>query len=159
MYEPGIVVRPPREEDVEALADLIYRFYRFNEEFDPAWSMAPDARERARSVAESYVKGEGKTLVAVHDGVVIGYIHGSVRENPMLERGRQAVITELYVKPQHRGRGVATMLVEELARLYAREGVTVVTAEFPTANFVAESFYKAKGFRPYTSIYIREVEG
>ena len=157
MYEPGIVIRRPLQEEVEELAGLILRFYRFNEEFDPAWSVIRNAEERAREVAKSYVEGKGFTLVATSGEKIVGYLHAVTREYPMLEKNLQAVITELYVLPTHRGKGIATKLVEEAIRELAKQGVTVVTSEFPTANFVAEKFYKSRGFRPYTSIYLKEV--
>jgi len=157
MYEPGVVVRPPRPGEEEALAGLILRFYMFNEEFDPAWAVTEDAEEAAREVAREYVAGKGYTLVAVSDGRIVGYLHLEVRENRMLAARRVGVITELYVHPSWRGRGVASLLVEEAQQLLDREGVPHIAAEFPTKNYVAERFYTKKRFRPYTSLYLREV--
>ncbi len=157
VYEPGLHVREAQEGDVEALARLILRFYRFNEEFDPAWAVAEDAEEQARRLAVEYAGGRGLTLVAVSDEEVVGYLHVEVRENPMLASKRLGVITELYVLPSHRGRGIASRLVEEAQRILASRGVEHVAAEFPTQNYVAEGFYKSRGFRPYTSLYLREV--
>ncbi len=157
VFEPGIHVRPPVEGDLETLAQLILRFYRFNEEFDPAWAVVGDAEEKAREVARRYIEGEGLTLVALVDDKVVGYLHAEIRENPMLATGRLGVITELYVHPQYRRRGLASRLVEEAARRLAERGVEHVAAEFPSKNYVAEAFYSKRGFRPYTSIYLREV--
>ncbi len=157
MYEPGIIVRRPVEADLGRLAELVVRFYRFNEEFDPAWSVMDNAEERARDVAKRYIEGEGYTLVAAHDEELAGYIHAYIAEYPMLELSKQAVIQELYVKPQFRGRGIATTLLEHLISEASKDGVKVVTSMFPVANFVAEKFYKSRKFRPYISIYLREV--
>jgi len=157
MYEPGIVVRKPLEGDLEKLAELIVRFYRFNEEFDPAWSLVSNAEEKAREVAKSYIDGEGYTLVASYEGGLVGYIHAYIAKYPMLEMSRQAVVSELYVMPQYRGRGIATMLLDHLVDEVSGDGVRVVTSMFPVANFVAEHFYKKRKFRPYISIYLREV--
>ena len=157
MYEAGTVYRKPLESDREQLASLILRFYRFNEEFDPAWALASDAEERALKLADKYIGGEGYTIVADHEGELIGFIHAYVQEYPMLENSRQAVIVELYVKPQYRGRGVATGLLERLMEQVGSEGISLVTAMFPTANFVAERFYSKRKFRKYLQIYLREV--
>jgi len=131
VYEPSTHVRRPVEGDEAALARLILRFYRFNEEFDPAWAVAGDAEEAAAALAREYVAGKGLTLVAVSDEEVVGYLHAEVRENPMLEARRIGVITELYVLPQHRGRGIASRLVEEAAAALAGEGVEHVAAGVP----------------------------
>ncbi len=157
MYEPGINVRKPLPGDEEGLARLIKRFYLFNEEFDPAWAVVDNVDEAALERARAYIGGEGFTLVASLDERIVGYLHAVVRENPMLAIGRLAVITELYVEPTARGRGIATTLVEEAQRLLERQGITHIAAEFPTQNYVAENFYKSRKFRPYTSLYLREV--
>jgi len=157
VYEPGLVIRPPRPGDEEGLARLILRFYLFNEEFDPAWAVTEDAEKAALERARQYVEGEGYTLVAVSEGGIAGYLHLEVRENPMLAAKRIGVITELYVHPSWRGRGVASTLVEEAQQLLEKEGVPHIAAEFPTKNYVAERFYTKKKFRPYTSLYLREV--
>ncbi len=157
MYEPGVIIRPPRSGEEEKLGDLIFRFYRFNEEFDPAWSMIRNAREKAVEVARSYIEGEGKTLVAEIEGEIVGYTHAKTRTYPMLEASLQGVILELYVKPTSRGRGVATKLVEAISEELKKEGASVITAEFPAANVVARNFYTSRGFRAYTNIYLKEV--
>ncbi|MEB3760582.1 MAG: GNAT family N-acetyltransferase [Desulfurococcales archaeon] len=157
MYEPGIVVRKVEERDVDQLAELIFRFYLFNEEFDPAWSMVENARERAREIAELYANGQGYTLIAQFEDRIIGFIHAEIIEKPMLASGRIGVIKELYVIPQFRGQGIATRLVDELQDMLKDNNIYYIAAEFPSANVVAEGFYRSRKFRPYTSLYLREV--
>ncbi len=157
MYEPGIHVRKPTENDMEQLAELINRFYLFNEEFDPAWAIVEKAEAEAKTLAKEYIEGKGITLVAVIDDKVVGYIHAEIRENRMLESKKLGVITEVYVHPQARRRGIASRLVEEIQVLLGERGVKHVAAEFPAENFVARNFYSKLKFRPYASIYLREV--
>ncbi len=157
MYEPGIVIRKVEEKDVDQLSGLIYRFYLFNEEFDPAWSMVEDAREKARKIAESYANGQGYTLIAQFEDRIVGFIHAEIIEKPMLASGRIGVIKELYVIPQFRGQGIATKLVDKLQDMLKGNNVYYIAAEFPSANVVAEGFYRSRKFRPYTSLYLREV--
>ncbi len=158
MYEPSVVVRRAEARDAEALAGLIERFYRFNEEFDPAWAVAAEAGEKALELAKAYITDENSVvLVAEADGRVVGFVRAEVRDRPMLEAGRIGVIVELYVHPQYRRRGVAGRLVDEALRQLAGRGVRVLGAEFPSANVIARRFYEKHGFRPYTSVYIRDV--
>lgn len=157
VYEPAIHVRRPLERDVEELSGLILRFYRFNEEFDPVYSVAEDAEEVARRLAEEYVKRSDLVVfVADFEGRVVGYVKGEVRETPMLNVKRLGVLSELYVLPTHRNMGIATKLIEEAASHLSGRGVWYLAVEFPTINYVAERFYRRMGFRPYTSIYLRE---
>lgn len=157
MYEPGLVIRRPVERDVSGLADLILRFYRFNEEFDPAWALATDAENAARKVAEEYVNDRrGVTLVADYEGRLVGYVRAVLRSNPLLA-SKMGVITELYVVPSHRRAGVASMLIEQASRELSGAGASYIAAEFPTSNYVAERFYRDKRFRPFLSVYLQEV--
>lgn len=157
MFEPAIVVRKPREEDVGELARLILRFYMFNEEFDPSMELAPNAREAAFEIAKSRVKDGGLTLIAVAEGKVIGYVYGIVAENPMLARRSIGVLKELYVIPEERMKGVATMLIEHAKREFSKLGIRHVAVEFPARNIIAEKFYEKIGFRKFTNIYLKEV--
>ncbi len=76
----------------------------------------------------------------------------------MLEASPLGVIVELYVHPSYRRRGIARMLVEELSRRLKEMGAKAIAAEFPHLNEIAVNFYRRLGFRPLTSIYIREAE-
>ncbi|MCE4621994.1 MAG: GNAT family N-acetyltransferase [Desulfurococcales archaeon] len=157
MYEPALSVRKPVESDLEALANLIKRFYLFNEEFDPAWAVTDNLDQAAMERAKAYIEGDGITLVAVCDDEPVGYLHVEIRDNPMLSTRKLGIITELYVIPAKRGRGIASKLVEEAQKELSSLGIAHIAAEFPSQNFVAQSFYTKLKFRSYSSIYLREV--
>ncbi len=157
MIEPRVTIRRATEADVESLAVLIRRFYAFNEEFDPAMETAGDVRDKALEVARARVAGGDLLLVAVHEGRLVGYVYGSIVENPLLARRRIGVLKELYVVPEERGRGIATTLIEEAMKELSKIGVHYIAVEFPTRNIVAQKFYEKLGFRPYMSVYLREV--
>ncbi len=159
MYEAGVGIRKARPEDAEAVAELIYRFYMFNEEFDPAWSTVENAREKALERARRSIESDDTiVLVAIVDDQVVGYALTDILDTDILEVGKLAVIRELYVKPQYRGRGIASKLVDETQTIVKEEkGIQYLAAQFPTANFIAEKFYKSRKFRPFISIYLREV--
>ncbi|MEM4620725.1 MAG: GNAT family N-acetyltransferase [Desulfurococcaceae archaeon] len=157
MYESRIAIRKPVESDIRSLAQLILRFYMFNEEFDPSMEVAGDANSAALKLSESRVRGEGLTLVADINGRVVGYVYGTITENLMLARRRIGLLKELYVVPEERGRGVASMLIEYAMRELSKQGIKYVAVEFPTLNIIAEKFYEKLGFRKFTSIYLKEV--
>ncbi len=158
MHEAGVTVRPPREGDEEALARLILRFYSLNEEFDPAWSLAGDAEEKAAAVARGYVSGgEGLVLVAEVEGRLAGYVKAVKREYPLLGNPLMLVIEELYVLPQFRGRGIGRVLIAEVERAARSMGAGAVAAEVPAKNSVALSLYNGQGFRELSRVYIKQV--
>jgi len=156
MHEPGVVIREATESDVEEAARLIVRFYMFNEEFDPAWASREDLERAASIVKEALEDPNTILLVAEFEGSIIGLVRAVIVEEPMLENSPIGVLKELYVKPEHRRRGVATRLVEEVNEILHRRGAKALAAEFPSRNSVAEAFYEKLAFRPFKSVYIRE---
>lgn len=158
MYDPGVAVRRPNRGDVEDLASLIYRFYRLNEEFDPAWSLREDAAGEARRLAERLsASSDEMVYVAVVDGRVAGYARAAMREYPLLAKPRLAVVTELYVLPAYRGRGIGRLLIAEIMAEAGRRGAHAVAAEVPSRNMVALNIYREQGFREHMKTLIKEL--
>ncbi|BAA79345.1 putative acetyltransferase [Aeropyrum pernix K1] len=159
MYERGVHVRPPRPGDKEVLAELIYRFYMLNEEFDPLWTLKDDAKEAAAAEAEKIVAGGGGEIVLVAQVAeeVVGYIRGYIREMPLLANGRMAVVKEIYVKPQARRLGLGSLLLERFSEEARRLGARAVAGEFPAQNAIAHRFYERLGFRSFMYTMIKEV--
>jgi ribosomal protein S18 acetylase RimI-like enzyme len=159
MTSPLITIREARRDDLDQVVTYIVRFYRVNEEFDPLYALRQEVEEAARKLVESYLSSPNSIfIVAEADGRIVGIARGELRENPLLEASPLGVIVELYVHPSYRRRGIARMLVEELARRFKERGAKAIAAEFPYLNEIAVSFYKKLGFRPLTSIYVKEAE-
>ncbi len=157
MFEPRLTIRRATEADLDGLATLMRRFYMFNEEFDQAMEAISDIKEKALEVARARIASNDLILVALYEGRLIGYVYGSIIENPLLARRRIGVLKELYVVPEERGRGVATALIESAMTELSKIGVKYIAVEFPTRNVVAQKFYEKLGFRPYMSVYLKEV--
>ena len=160
MASEGIVVRPPAsDEELAKAANFLVRFYRVNEEFDPLYTMVDEAEPVAREMIQRYAEDENSILlVAVSGKRIVGLIHGEVRHNPILRASPLGVLMELYVHPSYRRRGVARRLIEEAAKRLREKGAKAIAAEFPHLNEIAVSFYRDLGFRPLTSVYIKELE-
>lgn len=157
MAELEIFVRRPIEKEAEKLAELIVRFYRFNEEFDPSMESVHNLREVAVEVAKKRISDDGLLLAAFVEDAMVGYVYGYISENPLLHRRKIGIIKELYVIPGYRGRGIARTLAEHAVKELERLGIRYIAAEFPTMNVVAEKFYERLGFRKFLSIYLKEV--
>lgn len=161
MAAEKMAIRPPVSgEELERAAKFLVRFYRVNEEFDPLYTVVDDPEPVARQLIQRYSEEENSVLlVALSEGRMVGLIHGEVRHNPMLRASPLGVMMELYVHPSYRRRGVARRLIEEAAKKLREKGAKAIAAEFPYLNEIAVSFYKDLGFRPLTSVYIKELEG
>jgi len=159
MYEPGLTIKEAEEKHVEELAGMVVRFYRFNEEFDPAYSTKQNIDEVARTyIRESLEKDDVLLLVACWNDKPVGFARTEIRRNRLIKNEKYGTLIELYVKPRYRRQGVASKLIGESKKKLAEKGVYHIAAQFPAMNVIAERFYKKHGFRPWTQIFIQEVE-
>jgi ribosomal protein S18 acetylase RimI-like enzyme len=157
MYEPGIVIREAREEDIKKIAPMVIRFYRFNEEFDPAWSTKDLSLDDVEKILKERLAAGDIILFAEVEDKAVGFLRAEINENPFLEKGRIVVVKELYVKPEFRRRGIAKRLINEVESLLRKYDAKMLAAELPALNVIANAFYKNLGFRNYLSVYIKEV--
>jgi ribosomal protein S18 acetylase RimI-like enzyme len=159
---PGIHLRPAKEADVPALATLLVRLKRLNEEFDPLLKVRADVEERAREVLKADLANpDALVLVAEGTGAdlekVVGVVRAHLRERMFYAPEREGVILDIYLLPLHRRRGVGEYMLKATWDLLKARGAGVITAEFPTQNEIAVRFYEKRGFRPITALHARQV--
>ncbi|MGI0131548.1 MAG: GNAT family N-acetyltransferase [Thermoplasmata archaeon] len=157
-----IHVRLAKEKDVAALAPLLVRLKRLNEEFDPLLKVRDDADERAREVLAADLKNPKGVLLAA-EGVgpdkdkVVGVVRACVRERAFYVPEQEGVILDIYLLPLYRRRGVGEYLLKAATDHLREKGAAVVTAEFPSQNEIATRFYAKRGFRPITALHARSL--
>jgi ribosomal protein S18 acetylase RimI-like enzyme len=157
-----IHVRLARDADIPALAPLLVRLKRLNEEFDPLLKVRADAETRATEVLRADIANP-KGVVLAAEGLgpekekVVGVVRAMVRERMFYEPELEGVILDIYLLPLYRRRGVGEYLLQEATVRLKEKGARVVTAEFPTQNEIALRFYAKRGFRPITSLHARSV--
>jgi ribosomal protein S18 acetylase RimI-like enzyme len=157
-----IHVRPATEADVPALAGLLVRLKRLNEEFDPLLKVRPDVEERAAEVLRHDLQN-ARSIVLAAEGVgkdkdkVVGVVRAMVRERMFYQPEMEGVILDIYLLPLFRRRGVGEYLLKETTEHLRAKGARVVTAEFPTQNEIAVRFYAKRGFRPITALHAKSV--
>lgn len=112
--------------------------------FDHPQESADDIAARL-TVAPDYT-GENRFLVA-HDesGAAVGLCWVALYDPG---NGLEAEIVELYVRPDSRGRGIATQLAAQAVALIRERGVTFASVWTRNDNPAALAVYRAAGFTP-----------
>lgn len=125
-----VVIRQARAGDLPVLADLRWEFR--TEGVEPAEERAAFVSRFAERVGAALADGSWLVWVAEHshsngdkDGgtVVVGHVYASrigKLPNPVEEPETHLYLSNLYVRPAHRGRGIAAALLD--AALVAADG-------------------------------------
>jgi len=101
--------------------------------------------DRLTPPLRSHFTGENVCL-AVRDGESLAGFCWCVLFDP--GSGLEGEVAEVYVAPEHRGRGVATELLREAVRLFQERGVTLGYVWTRQQNESATRVYAGAGFKP-----------
>jgi GNAT superfamily N-acetyltransferase len=148
---PHYIVRPAQKADLERIAELALALQDHLEACNPdLWAMTDQTRANLKGQLAGRLNAVGVcALVAVHerDGVV-GLIFGRVAANRSYTPERAGLVDQAFVHPDHRRQGVGSLLVAELCRFFAREGVDDLSLRYVVGNDEAAAFWTALGFAP-----------
>lgn len=141
-----ISVRELRREDdlTEVLTlckDFFAEYESFHKEFFDTDNLT-DADISGRFL-ESMESENSATIVALVDDKIVGYALIAVREQPRFYKIKKVgVISGLMVAKEHRRKGIATMLLEEVRSFFRRRDIKYFTLYTSAANRAALNFYK-----------------
>jgi GNAT superfamily N-acetyltransferase len=99
--------------------------------------------ERLARAARQLVEGNGVLIVAGKAGVLALSWQFSIER-----AGRVAWVEELYVAPEHRGRGLGTRLLDRAAEEARRAGCVSLELEVVQGHERAARLYVREGFAP-----------
>jgi len=101
-----------------------------------------------RAYAES-LRGRRVLLVAELQGLIIGQIFVQVDSTLVAGRGGAAYLYALRVRPEYRGRGVGTALVQEAEALLRQRGFVRALISVAKENDAARRLYERLGFEVF----------
>ena len=91
-------------------------------------------------------------LVAAREGTPVGFINFTVRQT-ILHQGPSALIDELVVAEEYRGKGVGRQLVQAAIEKCRQIGCCEVEVSTEKANLKARKFYKQCGFEERGTLF------
>jgi L-amino acid N-acyltransferase YncA len=141
--EQRILVRPTRENDVEAMLAIYRRHIRrgVEDSVDDSGTPEPDdLRERRKNLRNHRLPH----LVATSGGAVVGYAYVVLfRKRPAY---RFAVKHSIYVHHDHLGRGVGRLLLQELIDACAAAGFRQMIGYIDADNTASLGIHEKFGF-------------
>lgn len=143
-----VVIRPAIDRDLDACLEL---FDLLSELQGPMWVFPVQGNVR-QYVAERYRRvatdADALHLVADAGGDVVGMAVGEVVRASRLSERRALEVSNVVVRPSHRGQGIARRLVAGMAAFAAERDAAWLMLRTFAANEPAFRFWEAMGFTP-----------
>lgn len=147
-------IRRARKEDLPAVADLIVRTKRLNNEFDPLFAVVADAKTRAEKYIGSTIGVPDKLLLVAAEGSkIVGVLRAEMRERLFYEPHHEGFITDFYVLPEYRRKALGNEVLQQASAELRKMGAEIIVADVPSRNEIANNFYSKRGFRALTSSF------
>jgi ribosomal protein S18 acetylase RimI-like enzyme len=152
-------VQELQSDDLGDAARLIDSFWGLNVEFEPSIMPQEGAIDQIKEELEQALGRDDQIiLVARSDKTLLGIIRVEIKKAKFRGPGSWANIVEFYVLPRERRKDVAKNLLDSATAELKKKGIKMLTAEFPTQNVPATSFYERIGFHPFETVYVKELE-
>ena len=140
---PSVVVRPSRDDEVEAMLSIYRRHIRrgVEEGVDESGTPEPDDLRNRRKNLRNH---RFPHLVAVFRGEVVGYAYVVLfRKRPAY---RYTVKHSIYVHHEHLGRGIGGLLMQSLIDACAAAGFRQMIGYIGADNAASLSIHEKFGF-------------
>jgi GNAT superfamily N-acetyltransferase len=138
------------EQDLPAMADLLYELFTLESDFKP---------ERAKQVAGLKLildtPAIGQLFVLRVDGTIAGMANALVTVSTA-QGTRVLLLEDVIVSTRHRGGGYGRQLVEHVCAWAKDQGMTRVTLLADKANEKALAFYDRLGFQESAMVVRRK---
>lgn len=140
-----ITFRAARPADAEILVDLIRKYYEFDH--------IPFQENEIRAGLPPFLKDPalGYASLVLDAGKIVGYTIVTFSFDLELG-GRLATITDLYLEPSHRGKGLGRRLLTHIEDECRKSGTLALELRVERDNARAFALYQKFGFRTYERI-------
>lgn len=141
-----------REATIKDLKNVRFLWLKLAEEMYEYEEYIYPSRENAErwfsSVLSTLREGRGKVLIAQLNGEIVGFIYFIHSLRTFLEVSKQAaLISDMYVKPEFRRRGIGSLLMEKCLENLRKLHIKHVMLSVLSENLAAVKFYEKHGFK------------
>jgi ribosomal protein S18 acetylase RimI-like enzyme len=142
----NLIVRPAKIEELETLLEFEKGIIVAERPFDPT---IKEGEAHYYDLAKLIESPLSAVFVAELGGELIasGYVQEK-EANDYLKHSRYAYIGFMYVRPEHRGKGVSQKILDALLNWAKERGLAEIRLEVYSENLSAIKAYEKAGFKP-----------
>ena len=137
-------IEPAGDEDLTTITDLWVRLADEQRAYD-SHVLPEENRGTIRETLAAY-RVNGGLLVARLEDETVGFASFTVEQGTFELDTTRGMLSNLYVRPDYRGEGIGTALLEATEEALEDRGVDVVALEAMAANEAALRFYRRNGY-------------
>jgi len=153
-----------REATIKDLKDVKFLWLKLAEEMYKIEEYIFPSRENAErwfsSVVSILREGRGKVFVAQLNGEIVGFIYFVHSLRMFFEVSKQvALISDMYVKPEFRRRGIGSLLLEKCFEHLRKLDIKHVMLSVLSENLAAVKFYEKTWFQDLSVRHVKKYLG
>ncbi len=142
-------IRQARLEDLDHMLTLWQELAELHEVLDSRYSLSDQAETEARKFLAANIQNPAwHILVAVNDGLMVGFITGYIRENsPIMVQRCYGYIEDAIVTARSRRTGIGEQLCREMELWLQAHGAEYIRLNAAALNPVSQAFWHKMGYR------------
>jgi GNAT superfamily N-acetyltransferase len=145
-----INVRHLAPEDVDKVTKLIARLKDLNSELDPHYMTIDNLEDVVRDYVKKSAEDPNVVFLLAEDEEtkrIVGILRAQFRDRAFYKPRNALVITDIYVDPRYRRKGLGSLLLRKLEETAREKGIEMLIAVYPAGNVIADDFFNKKGFK------------
>jgi ribosomal protein S18 acetylase RimI-like enzyme len=157
----AIPTRTARRGDVPSLLMLWGAMMDEHARLDARLTVHPDAREHQSRAFSAWVDDPARIVLVAEESshLVVGYAAGVIQPgNGVQAPARVGQVTDCFVAPRRRRRGIGRRLVSRLLDLMAERGADVVRLQVSARNGDSQAFWSSMGWETLEEILERPTD-
>lgn len=161
------MIRKAKQKDIPAIGELWEEFMKEhrqiiakgNKDLMALTKLRKGAQKKFTPWASKQIKSpNGLLLVAEKDGKLIGYCLSFIKKNaPVFDVAYLGYISDLYVKKEYRGTGIASAFTTEAKKWFKKKKMRYASLTVWTNNDRAQKIYKKWGYEPYNIVMKKRI--
>jgi ribosomal protein S18 acetylase RimI-like enzyme len=143
-----VSIREAKANDLQRLEPLWEALYDHQREHGLLSSLSPDGFMRWRQALAPVLGRFGCLFLAETEEELVGFLAGRIRTpTPPFAATPVGFISEVFVRPEHRGSGTGRELLRQATEWIAQQGVTRLELQVLSGNTQARQIYEYLGWR------------